>query len=44
MLATPMTYRDPPPLFGQHADEVLDILLGIDANGRQALRAVGAIG
>jgi crotonobetainyl-CoA:carnitine CoA-transferase CaiB-like acyl-CoA transferase len=41
--ATPVQLRRPPPLLGQHTDEVL-AELGLDAEARQALRAHGVIG
>jgi len=41
--ATPVQLRRPPPLLGQHTDEVL-AELGLDAPARQALRARGVIG
>ena len=40
---TPADYRLPPPLLGQHTDEVLAGRLGIDDTGRAALRARGVI-
>jgi len=36
---TPVTYRRPPPTVGQHTDEVLSELLGMDEKERDALRA-----
>ena len=36
---TPVTYRLPPPMLGQHTDEVLRDLLGMDAATIAALRA-----
>ena len=41
--ATPVQVRRPPPLLGQHTDEVL-AEIGIDAAARQHLRDIGAIG
>ena len=41
--ATPVQLRRPPPLLGQHTDEVLEEL-GVDPAGRQALRERGVIG
>ena len=41
--ATPVQLRRPPPLLGQHTEEVLGEL-GITAAERQALRALGVIG
>jgi crotonobetainyl-CoA:carnitine CoA-transferase CaiB-like acyl-CoA transferase len=38
--ATPVSLRHPPPLLGQHTDEVL-VELGLDAAEREALRAAG---
>jgi len=35
--------RRPPPLLGQHTDEVL-AEIGLDAAARQHLRKIGAIG
>lgn len=42
--ATPVTYRRAPPTLGQHTDEVLSELLGIDADERSRLRSAGVIG
>jgi crotonobetainyl-CoA:carnitine CoA-transferase CaiB-like acyl-CoA transferase len=36
---SPVTYQAPPPLLGEHTDEVLSQLLGVDAAQREALRA-----
>jgi crotonobetainyl-CoA:carnitine CoA-transferase CaiB-like acyl-CoA transferase len=41
--ATPVQTRLPPPLLGQHTDEVLADL-GIDATQRQRLRGLGVLG
>ena len=41
--ATPVRLRRPPPLLGQHTDEVL-AELGLDMSARAALRALGVIG
>jgi len=41
--ATPVQLLRPPPLLGQHTDEVL-AEIGIDAPARQALRERGVIG
>ncbi|WP_084581253.1 CaiB/BaiF CoA transferase family protein [Sphingomonas azotifigens] len=40
---TPITDYAPPPMFGQHTDEVLEAKLGINAERREALRAAGVI-
>jgi crotonobetainyl-CoA:carnitine CoA-transferase CaiB-like acyl-CoA transferase len=40
---TPPDYRLPPPLLGQHTDEVLSERLGFDAAKLAALRAKGVI-
>lgn len=42
MSATPVQYRRAPPLLGEHTDEVL-AEIGIDADGRHALRAQGVV-
>ena len=42
LTASPLTIRTPPPLLGQHTDEVLD-QLGVDAVERAALRSAGVI-
>ena len=36
---TPVTYRRPPPLLGEHTDEVLEEVLGLSAEERDRLRA-----
>ena len=41
---TPIDYRLAPPLLGQHTDEVLSRLLGLDAGRLEELRAGGVIG
>ncbi len=43
MDASPASVRTPPPLLGQHTDEVLDAI-GVDAAERAALRAAHVIG
>ena len=35
---TPVSYRNPPPMLGQHTDEVLEQLLGVTAQERDRLR------
>jgi crotonobetainyl-CoA:carnitine CoA-transferase CaiB-like acyl-CoA transferase len=44
MSATPPSYRHAPPTLGQHTDEVLEELLGLDAGERGRLREQGIIG
>jgi len=41
--ASPVVYERPPPLLGQHNDDVLADLLGLDAAVRGALREKGVI-
>ncbi len=41
--ATPVTYRHPPPMLGQHTEQVLAEVLGLDAGEIEALRAAKAI-
>ncbi len=43
MFATPPAVRRPPPLLGEHTDEVLEDLLGLDGSARDRLAAAGAI-
>ncbi len=43
MSATPPSYRHAPPLLGQHSDQVLAELLGLDAAELEALRERGVI-
>jgi len=40
---TPVSYRRPPPVMGQHTDEVLTELLDMDGAEREKLRAEGLI-
>jgi crotonobetainyl-CoA:carnitine CoA-transferase CaiB-like acyl-CoA transferase len=40
---TPIEHTLPPPVLGQHADEILETLLGIGAEDRAKLRVAGAI-
>jgi crotonobetainyl-CoA:carnitine CoA-transferase CaiB-like acyl-CoA transferase len=44
MSATPPAYRRSPPTIGEHTDEVLGELLGLDEAARAGLRAEGVIG
>jgi crotonobetainyl-CoA:carnitine CoA-transferase CaiB-like acyl-CoA transferase len=44
MSRTPPSYRYSPPILGQHTDEVLSGLLGLDEAERARLRTAGAIG
>ncbi|NLF53148.1 MAG: CoA transferase [Thauera phenolivorans] len=41
--ATPVDYRQPPPMLGEHTDEVLAAALGLDAERIAALRAGGIV-
>ncbi|MEJ8569858.1 CaiB/BaiF CoA-transferase family protein [Microbaculum marinum] len=41
--ATPASYRRPPPVLGEHTDEVLDEVLGLDATERSRLRDDGIV-
>ena len=41
--ATPVAYREAPPFLGQHSEEVLKELLGLDEAGIADLRHEGAI-
>jgi crotonobetainyl-CoA:carnitine CoA-transferase CaiB-like acyl-CoA transferase len=43
LAATPPSYRTPPPRFGEHTDEVLHEVLGMDEDEIRRLRAIGAI-
>ena len=40
---TPIEHKLPPPVLGQHADEILEQMLGLGAEERAKLRAAGAI-
>ena len=40
---TPVDYRLPPPVLGQHTDQVLTAKLGLDAAALAALREKGII-
>jgi crotonobetainyl-CoA:carnitine CoA-transferase CaiB-like acyl-CoA transferase len=41
--STPVAYRLPPPLLGEHTDEVLSSLLGMGAEELASLRAAGVL-
>lgn len=41
--ATPGAVRTPPPTLGQHTEEVLEAVLGLDEAQRSALREAGAV-
>jgi crotonobetainyl-CoA:carnitine CoA-transferase CaiB-like acyl-CoA transferase len=41
--ATPVRYRRPPPLLGEHTEEILRDELGLDAAAITALRGDGVI-
>jgi len=41
--ATPVSYRRPPPMLGEHTDQVLRDLAGLDDDERQALKRAGVI-
>ncbi|MEE2760573.1 MAG: CaiB/BaiF CoA-transferase family protein [Pseudomonadota bacterium] len=43
MSGTPVTYRHTPPMLGQHTDEVLEEILGLDADAREGFRKRGVI-
>ncbi len=43
MSESPVTYRRPPPIMGEHTDDVLAELLDLGADERQALKANGII-
>ena len=43
MSATPPSYRRPPPILGQHTDQVLQELLGLDRDRLAALRRADVI-
>ena len=40
---TPVSYRHPPPLLGEHTDEVLSEILGADEAEQNSLREAGVI-
>ncbi|GIT08568.1 MAG: hypothetical protein CM1200mP30_21980 [Pseudomonadota bacterium] len=37
MSETPVSYRNAPPALGQHTDEILEEILGMDENERRVL-------
>ena len=37
MSETPVSYRNAPPTLGQHTDEILEEILGMDENERRVL-------
>ena len=41
--ATPVTYRNAPPVLGEHTEQVLGEVLGLSADEIGALRAANAI-
>ena len=41
--ATPIEHKLAPPVLGQHADEILEQVLGLGPDARAKLRAAGAI-
>jgi crotonobetainyl-CoA:carnitine CoA-transferase CaiB-like acyl-CoA transferase len=43
MSRTPVSYRRPPPLLGEHTDAVLEELLGLDEDALKTLRVDGII-
>ena len=43
MSGSPVSYRRPPPLMGEHTGEVLTDVLGVDAAELERLKAIGAI-
>ena len=43
MSETPVSYRRPPPMLGEHTDDVLEELLRLDAAARDGLRERGVI-
>ena len=40
---TPVEHKLAPPVLGQHAEEILEQILGMDAPAREKLRASGAM-
>ena len=43
MSETPVSYRYPPPTLGQHTDEILSDILGIDKSELKKLKTDGII-
>ena len=43
MSETPVSYRYPPPTLGQHTDEILSDVLGMDEAVRKKLKTDGII-
>ena len=43
MSSTPVTYRHAPPFLGQHTDEILEKLLGLDEKARKDLFTKGVV-
>ena len=43
MSETPVSYRRPPPMLGEHTEEVLDEFLGMSADEVGALREKGVV-
>jgi len=43
MSETEVSYRRPPPMLGEHTDDVLEEILGLDAGARDGLRKRGVI-
>ena len=43
MSGTPVAYRYPPPMLGQHTEELLTEILGMDREQIASLRESGAI-
>ena len=41
--ASPVEYRNAPPLLGEHSDDVLQRLLGLDQQQIAALRNAGVV-
>ena len=41
--ATPVDYRLPPPMLGEHTDDILSTTLGLDTEAIARLRASGVV-